>query len=170
MHVCVCGCGFVCESEKRVCGLRWGGSPRTRSTPDARCCWRRSGSSASLTDHSRRTWERRGARSPRCSTPSRPFPWTLGRGSELQPQLSAIMNQIISNCFPQVAACTTATPPAHHQIQTHSHSVHRRSAEGARSGPALSGCPGETSQEQRRYIMFFFFFSAHVEVWLASCA
>lgn len=80
----LCVRAWMCQ--RRVCGLRCGGSPRTRSTPDARCHWRRSGSSASLTARSRRTWEKRVGRSPRCSTASHPFPRSLGQGSE-QPGL-----------------------------------------------------------------------------------
>lgn len=42
---------------------------------------------------------------------------------------------------------------SHLQVQTGLHSVYRRSAQGASSGPELSGCSGNPARKLKYYIM-----------------
>lgn len=113
-------------------------SPRTRSTPSARCRWPLSGSSPSPTPHSRCTWERRGGRSAYCSTASHLSPGNL---TETESK---------ANC----AGTEKRSEASHHLDRTVPHSARRRSGLGARSCQELSGCSVEAARNITSWFCF----------------
>lgn len=136
------GCAWV-GAVRVVCV---GGSLRRRSTLDARCHWLQSGSSLSRLPHSPNIWEQRVGRS-HCS--SMVFRLSPGNLENIDAKLKCVLN--ITLILRQINSQTS-----HPLAQTSLHSVCRRNAPGAKSGPELSQCSSTKTIKLHITSLFYF--------------